>query len=295
MVFVGVGTKTAFWLSVLNLADRALLGKAGGLVRSALEQRVPRALRHSEAALHLKDGPIDPCPRCVAPGAIAPESLKQREEPCGGVGGGGGTSEGEENNTVKVFSYGSNMGCAKLGALGVFPVSSRAAVLPGWCLRFATWDGLPTTSQEPAFATIVPCQQGCVHGELQQIRNSDLMDLHRTEPGYDFHRISGAQAYDKTPAGEVWAYVASARPLQRAPSERYAGLVYCSANDTLAAAYLDQMECEMKALDMAKPDCSKDYKPMAKAPEDGTALRGTTGVAVIPAVLSMFAMFFQLF
>lgn len=287
MASVGVGIMTTFWLSVLNLAGHVLLVKAGVIVSSALEQRVPRALRHSEAALHLKAETIDSCPLCVAPGAVAPELLKQREEPCGGVGGGGG-ARAEENNTVKVFSYGSNMGCKKLGALGVFPVSTRAAVLPGWCLRFATWEGLTTSSQEPAFATIVPCQQGCVHGELQEIRNSDLMDLHATEPGYDFHRISGAQAYDETPGGDAWAYVASARPLQRAPSERYAGLVYCSAKDGLATAYLDQMECQIKALNLPKPDCTKDYESMIKAPEDGAALRGTAVVAAITMVLSMF-------
>lgn len=177
---------------------------------------------------------------CVAPDPAKSNLLKL---PCGGSP----AEDGQE--FVKVFHYGANMGCKKLSKLKVLPVSAMPARVMGRCLHFGVGDHTPTSEKEPAWGTLVTCGDGCVHGVVHEIRKSDLEAIHRTETGYDFVELSEpVVGYNGKRIKAVKAYIMRGQVVERAPSRRYAGLVYCQAKVSLAADYAQQTACRLSKM-----------------------------------------------
>lgn len=197
------------------------------------------------------------CPRCAGP----EEALGGvRRYPCGTS-----TLEGlDDHDVVRIFHYGANMGCAKLRALGVQPLSAEAALVRGTCLRFAAAEGVPTSAEEPAFGTLEPCADGCVHGVVHVIHRSQLPLLSATEPGYVLKALAGVASYRGQELQSVLAYSMREALRLAAPSRRYAGLVYCQATRSLAGAYASQLSCELAGLGVRDLRCGRErFLPLA--------------------------------
>lgn len=239
------------WNRVLYYAGICLGLLGGGVVILFFHQAQALGNNHSSFSAS--------CSRCAKPDR---ELGGLRRDPCSA------TRALDGEGSVLAFHYGANMGCAKLGAIDVKPISAKSAYLPGWCLRFGSAEGVPTSSEEPAFGSIAPCGEGCVHGVVHELSTPDLAKIQATEPGYYFAEVSGLIGYDGEHIPDVKAYIMRKRFTDRAPSRRYAGLVYCEAKASLATAYAQQLACELGELGIHDLDCGHETFTPLNATEE---------------------------
>lgn len=196
------------------------------------------------------------CSTCADPD---PQRAAVQAFPCGGK---------SDEKVVKIFHYGANMGCKKLKAIGVEPHSAQAVYIPGRCLRFGTAEGVPTSTTEPGYGNLVPCEEGCVHGMLHKISGSEMAKIDATEPGYYLATLPEVVGYNGQRISGVQAYVMKKEFTARAPSRRYGGLLYCSAKEALSPSYAKQLACAVAAqgTDISRDgvDCkSEEFMPLA--------------------------------
>lgn len=193
------------------------------------------------------------CPGCAGP---EPERGSLRNFPCG--------EAVAKEPSLRVFHYGANMGCKKLTAIEVEPRSAQVAYIPGQCLRFGSAEGVPTSATEPAFGNLVPCADGCVHGMVHEIPQSQLSKISATESGYQLTELPEVIAYNGQRLTGVKAYIMQKNMTARAPSRRYGGLLYCTAREELAPAYAAQLSCELAELHVRDLKCSSEtFVPLA--------------------------------
>jgi len=190
-------------------------------------------------------------PQCALPNV----SMSTVSHACAG---GPGPVNGE---SVRIFSYGANMGCAKLEMLGLSVRSSTPAVLQGQCLVFGSAPGIRTSDDEPAFGSLELCD-GCVHGVVHEFLASQVFALHDSEPGYDLVDVPGLVSYDNRNLGSVSTYVMRGNVARRAPSPRYAGLIYCAASKMLSASYREQLLASLHASGLDEPSCLVQHEPI---------------------------------
>jgi len=177
--------------------------------------------------------------------------------PCGG-------QSSDKMPGLWIFHYGANMGCKKLNAIGVEPQSAQAAYIPGLCLRFGDAEGVPTSSVEPAFGNLAPCRDGCVHGVLHRIPKSQLPKIDATELGYALVGLPEVIGYNGQRLLGAKAYVMHKNMTARAPSRRYGGLLHCTAKAELAAAYAQQLSCQLAEHGIRNLACSREkFMPLA--------------------------------
>jgi len=203
-------------------------------------------------------------PPCAAPSAALAGT---QHWPCGGGGGGSGAAvggAGRGRDSVRIFHYGANMGCAKLEALGIYPLAATPARAAGFRLSFGSSPGFPTSAQEPAFGGLLPCGDGgCVHGVVHELTRRDLAKLSATEPGYALGELPDVTAYHGEPLRGVLAYLPTGALVAEAPSRRYAGLVWCQANASLAPGYSRQLACELAGLGIDGLSCAQEnFQPL---------------------------------
>eukprot|EP00747_Dinoflagellata_sp_TGD_P210277 gnl/TRDRNA2_/TRDRNA2_83570_c0_seq1.p1 gnl/TRDRNA2_/TRDRNA2_83570_c0~~gnl/TRDRNA2_/TRDRNA2_83570_c0_seq1.p1 ORF type:complete len:591 (-),score=92.14 gnl/TRDRNA2_/TRDRNA2_83570_c0_seq1:33-1805(-) len=191
------------------------------------------------------------CPTCVD--AVSDEKFALQVNPCGSPRAG---------PHVNLFHFGANMGCDKLSMLGIHPAEASAARVLDHCLRFGTAPGVPTSEAEPGFGTLIAGCGGCVHGIVHSIAESDLATLKASEPGYKLVDLQAVR-YDGSNV-TAKAFVMAGEFTSATPSERYAGLVYCEVERSLAPRYADQLACELKQRhDVERPTCrDKEYQPI---------------------------------
>mmetsp|Transcript_22069 Transcript_22069/g.61836 ORF Transcript_22069/g.61836 Transcript_22069/m.61836 type:complete len:548 (-) Transcript_22069:93-1736(-) len=154
---------------------------------------------------------------------------------------------------VEVFSYGANLDCAKLDMIGVVPRAARVTTLPGQCLAFGVVPGLGDEF-EPGFATLRPCDGGCVHGVAYSFTPSDYAKLSASERGYFAHRFR-----DKT--GETTLAYVMQGPFTLGPvSPRYGGKVFC-ARQKLGRDVGEELACQLRHHGVSVPtDCSQEWR-----------------------------------
>lgn len=183
--------------------------------------------------------------------------------PCGGSP----LKDGEK--FVRIFHYGANMGCAKLANLEVLPLSAIPARVMGRCLQFGIGEHTPTSEKEPAWANIATCNRAsCIHGVVHEIRETDLEELHETEPGYEFVKLSEPViGYDGKAIEDVNAYIMRGKVVSHGPSRRYGGLVYCQQKESLNADYAEQTACVLSEMhsSLKSIDCEKEkFSPLSQ-------------------------------
>lgn len=159
-----------------------------------------------------------------------------------------GASGGNAAGARQVLSYGANLDCDKLAAMGVAPLDAEFATLDGYCLEFAT-NAEVAAPGEPGFLTLVPCD-GCVQGVVHTLGESDFAKVVASEPGY---RLQTVPAVVGGTQRDVEAFVMR-NPQPSATSERYAGKVFC-ARRKLGAAVERQLECELADEGLGRPEC----------------------------------------
>jgi len=232
------------------------------------------------------------CSKCVDPDA---EHGSVQSYPCGGdTVGSSILSKAEGGDDVPglwLFHYGANMGCHKLGAIGVKPQSAQAAFVPGWCLRFGTAEGVPTTSKEPGYGNLVPCEDGCVHGVLHKISKSELSKIDDTEPGYELTELPQVTGYSGQHYAGVRAYTMQKGFTPHAPSRRYGGLLYCTAKAELAPAYAEQLGCELDHQGIEDLTCREKFLPLAAQEKQSDRSGGLPSAMLSPLIWGSCAIF----
>jgi len=197
------------------------------------------------------DFPFRACRACSSAGKLS--ASRTNNSPCGPAPPG---------PYVHIFSYGANMGCAKITELDIFPVQAAPARVMGLCLQFGAAEGVPTSRTEPGFGTLMECA-GCAHGMLQVIARKDLHKLSATEPGYVLQDIR-VNLYNGTRA-MAKAYIMEKTVTVTRPSRRYAGLVYCAAAQGMSKTYADQLQCELEEHGVHNLSCSEEsFQPITK-------------------------------
>ena len=136
------------------------------------------------------------------------------------------------------FAYGANMSSAVLARRGLTPLSSEAAVLRGFRLRFSQEGLVPV---EPAFANIESCAGAVTHGVLHRLTAADLRRLDRVE-GAEYAHFDVSVEGARSGTIEACAYL-NPHPVDgKIPSRRYLRVLCAGAREHgLPGPYIEQL------------------------------------------------------